>query len=211
MAKTSRGRSLLRHTFAALALLWISLGLTGCAAFFDNQFGPNRIAESLDPEFSNNIMAPPWWWPDEDSFDPDIVPSGKVQKAYFEEHGAPNWMRAIYNTEGTIIPFEAQRRKGGNRLESRRIDWIYVDRNVEVSFTAKGFEEKPINDEVKRVLELGDPDVIMMLKPEEPNLNVKRRVRYRYYREGLMITFEDLKETKVDRHPPLQGWLPTAN
>jgi hypothetical protein len=160
----------------------------------------------MDVAFSINILKPPWWWPDEDTFDVKLDPAGKTEKKYFKEHGRPDWLRLYFNREGTIIPYSILS-EGGGLPKIRQTAWIYTERKIEVTFTAKEAIETPLNDEVLTLCELGDPDEILNISTD----GTTRHVRYLYRRRGVFITFLNQQKTDTQRVPALPGWMRTSS
>lgn len=190
---------------AGLGLLAIGLVfLSGCALRDSIQwiFGPNNVMEGMNPRFSFNVFEPPKWWPDEDSFTSRDKVIGNLKKQYYDEHGAPDYLRVWYNPEGTPLPRESVTHSR-ELPEPKSFSWIYLSRNVEVVFTRQGAEEKPISDEVKTICENGDPDEVRFIG-HDPNI---RMVRYIYHQKGLQIDFQNFKIVKKQHLPGMPGWM----
>ena len=183
------------------------LFLPGCTikGTMDWIFGRNYITEAIDPAFSYNVVRLPWWWPDEDTFDIH-TPEGKAQKAYYKEHGKPEFIRLLYNTPGTVLPPAAVSIISGPP-SPRSTSWVYTERKVEATFSVKGVEEKPLNDEVATICERGDPDEIKDLSKDSK----LRVVRYIYRARGDMIDFQDSKKTSERTEKPMPGWKRSSN
>lgn len=184
------------------------LVLSGCSVqgVVNWVFGPNRVTEGMDVAFSINILKPPWWWPDEDTFDVKQNPSGKIEKTYFEQNGRPDWLRLYFSREGTVIPYSVLS-EGAGLPKIRQTAWIYMERKVEVTFTTKEAVETPITDEVLTLCELGDPDEILNVSTD----GTTRHVRYLYRRRGVFITFVNQQKTDTQRVPALPGWMRTSS
>lgn len=185
-------------------LLLVLLVLSGCTlkGSINYIFGPNHVMEGLDPEVSFNVLSPPWWWPDEDTFLPKDSPVGQSKKDYYDEHGAPDFIRVWYSNEGVPLARATVTSRQG-LPEPKGTSWIYRERQVEVFFGKNGSSEKPLNDEVSTICEFGDPDEVRFLG-NDPNV---RYVRYIYRRPGLIIDFQNFKQIELQRVRELPGWM----
>jgi hypothetical protein len=83
------------------------------------------------------------------------------------------------------------------------MSWVYLDREIEVTFEESGVEEKPLTDEIRALCELGDPDEIKNISQDAS----VRHVRYIYRQEGTMIDFVDGKKKSVQATKPMPGWI----
>ena len=197
---------------AGALLAWVGLvfavTLTGCTpqSLVRHIFGRNHVMEGMNTQVSINVLAPPWWWPDEDTFREKYNKLGDIQKQYLEEQGKPEYLRLLFNRQGTVLGYDAMSMRQG-MPEPKGLAWIYIERNLEVTFETSGPVEKPLTDEVKTLCLLGDPDEI---KPIGTDQTI-RNVRYIYNREGVHIDFLDGKKTAERKVQPLPEWMRSTN
>jgi len=180
----------------------LAIGVAGCtprdSLIFI--FGPNNVMEGMNPQYSFNVISPPWWWPDEDTFAKDN-PIGDAKRDYYAQYGRPDWLRVWYNKDGVMLSRNEINQREGLPMP-KGVSWIYLDRDVEVSFISSSPVEKPIDDEIATLCEMGDPDEVKALD----EFSTARAVRYVYRREGMFIDFQDFKKGKIQRVPPMPGW-----
>lgn len=140
-----------RHLLSLGRLLAITLAallLAGCE---------EDIA--FKPEYSINLVQPGPKWPNKKKL-------GPAQKDILERHGRPSHLRLLWNSNGQIaIKSELQNATRGKKPKTLPpLAWVYPEKNLEVTFSPDGTpQERLLTDEVRLVIEHGDPEDVKRL------------------------------------------------
>lgn len=113
---------------------------------------------SLNPAFSLNLIQPGPKWPNVKKLTP-------AQKEVFEKYGKPDRLRVQWTPEGRIMQRDELRQqfKDKQPKELPPCFWVYQQRGIEIAFDQGTPREQPISDQVKLVLQHGDPEDVKQL------------------------------------------------
>jgi hypothetical protein len=176
-------RSLGISVFAVLAM-----GVaTGCR---DKEAGV-----SFNPEFSINLMTPGPKWPNMKKIKPR-------ERAAFEKYGKPDFFRLIWNRQGSIVVRDQFSRSDRERLKRAmnfETTWVYLERDMELVFTGEQFQERRLNDEIRLIAKMGDPEAVRTV----PGGGVE----WTFYSTGRIFRMVNGKIIDTREFPAMGGFL----
>jgi hypothetical protein len=152
----------------------------------------------VNPEFSINLAIP-------DSKYPPVKDLSAKGREAFELYGRPDFVRLWWSKDGRVHRYlEVDRNlQNKNAIYRLRHSWIYIEKGVELDFSSGGsYKEIPLNDKIRTICTYGDPEDIIRLSEETP-----LRENWRYYSIGLILSFQDDKLIKEQRHNPMGTFI----
>jgi hypothetical protein len=112
---------------------------------------------SFNPEFSINLMPLGDKWPGELK---DLKPR---ERAALGQYGPPDFMRILWNRNGSVKirdQFSKAERERMKKALELPTTWVYVDRNIELVFQGDSWAERKLNDEIRLIARMGDPEAV---------------------------------------------------
>lgn len=112
----------------------------------------------IDPEFSVNVFNPGPKYP-------NVKKLTTPQKEVFEKHGKPDHFKVQWDKRGTLKT-RAEVEPLLARAKPKNLppyNWIYLDKNLEISFTENSYEELPLSDMTRMLTKHGDPEDVKEL------------------------------------------------
>jgi hypothetical protein len=164
----------------------------GCATI-SSWFEDESKYYTVNPKFSVNIAEVDKEWPrDFDRLTP-------LEQEAYEKHGRPELIHVWWDRRESVVTesqvMEYQTAQKGS-LKPLKISWLYPESDVEILFDARTeLTENKIDDKLKTIIEVGDPDRIKYGK----RLG-KRSEQWVYYRQGRMYEFLDNILVNVDEN-----------
>lgn len=136
-----------KHSLVVFVLPLL-LALTGC-----------EQDVKIDPEFSVNIFRPGPKWP-------TVKKLTLAQKEAYDKFGRPDAFRVWWGPKGELKDRDAaiQEFKQKKMKNPPPYSWVYLARNTELVFTGSGYEERPISDQVRVLVKMGDPEDVKELQ-----------------------------------------------
>jgi hypothetical protein len=146
-----------------------------------------------DPTFSYNLIAVPTDWPDE-RFDWDKdARKAAYQQAVYEEYGAPDFFRVLYDRTGRVMTQREMQAKAWIERDKRRsnevpeFEWIYLEPKLTFRFDNRGPVKGTLPDNIRIMTEYGDPQEIKTTV----DANRNQLLIYQYYDRGKVFYFLD--------------------
>jgi hypothetical protein len=153
---------------------------------------------NFNPDFSINLMAIGEKWPPK---------KGKTklkdnQQAAFEKFGRPDFLRILWNRQGTIMirdQFNAADKARMKKAPTMESSWVYLNRGVEVIFTPQGTVERRINDEVRLIARMGDPEAVRTVG--------NGMTEWTFYSTGRIIKMLNGQIVETREFPAMSGFM----
>jgi hypothetical protein len=189
---------------ALLVLVFVAVLVVGCG-------GKKQRIISPDPKFSMNLIKVPKDWPDEERDWPLQDPQmAAVQKDAYEEHGAPDFFRVVYDRGGRIMTraeLQAEvwmTRNSDQKPEPPEVEWIYLgEEPYSISFGPKGALKRPLRDDIRILTEYGDPH-----DAKVTNDALQRRITaFSYFDRGKIFRFHEGKLVEEQDVTPMPGMV----
>lgn len=107
----------------------------------------------LNPDFSVNMFTPGPKWP-------KVKKLSAAEKEIYERYGKPDAFRVLWNPTGKLRSrMEVSSDFNAKKIKSMPpFTWVYVKQGKEIAFKGAGYEELPLTDEVRLLVEYGDPE-----------------------------------------------------
>jgi hypothetical protein len=124
------------------------------------------------------------------------------EKAALEKYGRPDFMRIIWDRSGAIKirdQFNAVERKRMKKAAELPTTWVYLDRNVELVFSGDTWQERRLNDEIKLVARMGDPEAVR----EIPG----GIVEWTFYSTGRIVKLLNGSIVETRQFPAMPGFM----
>jgi hypothetical protein len=160
-----------------------------------------------DITFSYNVVATPADWPNEKKDWPKDPRMAAFQQAVYEEHGAPDFFRILYDRSGRVVTQRelkekawVQRNNKQARLDTE-FEWIYLDKKLTYRFEARGPIKADLPDNIRILCEYGDP----MEMKTTIDINKRNLVIYQYYDRGKIFYFHEGKLDKEEDITAMPG------
>jgi hypothetical protein len=191
---------------AALLVILTVLSVAGC--------GSKTRRLSPEATFSYNIVEVPSDWPDEKvDWPKDDADLALRQQQAYEKYGAPDYFRVRWRKDGRIVSdgeltqmlwsAKSKNAKGLMKRESPDLDWMYLDKNMLISFPKSGVKKEDLPDVLRVVSEYGDPNEIK----ESRDVNGMDTLILHYYDEGRVVYFKDGKKTNEEIIQAMPGMI----
>jgi len=167
---------------AALSLMpLVCLPMLACG-------GKKPTPITFDSDFSVNISPVPSFWPREEVDWPEDELQRKVMQQAWVDYGNPDYFWFVHTTDRRIIR-QSELQEGhllAGRREKPLLDWVFIDRDLVVSFDGPKAVELPLTKRVRTVCLYGDPNEIR----ESRGPDGRMRTFWTYYNHGKIFQFD---------------------